>query len=147
VIKGSGVPASSAHVHLGERRTTAAFLLKGPAGGKKFAPMRLNHLGRNNDQIYRLAQESAAQHRLSASFVDRYFGSIVDYFRVFSVFLEENWRIEFRGVKWGHDLLQDFGATWICCCDLDVGVVSDGCLGDLRKVGGLITVAVEFPLP
>lgn len=46
----------TAHIHLNGRRTTGAFLLKGPA---KFAPMRLNHLGKNNDQIYRLAQEPA----------------------------------------------------------------------------------------
>ena len=46
----------SAHVHLRGRRLTAAFLLKGPA---HFAPMGLNHLGKNNDQIYRLAQEPA----------------------------------------------------------------------------------------
>jgi hypothetical protein len=43
----------TSHIHLGGRRTTAAFLLKGP--GNKFAPMGLNHLGKNNDQIYRLA--------------------------------------------------------------------------------------------
>lgn len=47
----------TSHVHLGGRRTTAAFLLKGPGNG--FAPMGLNHLGKNNDQIYRLAQEPA----------------------------------------------------------------------------------------
>lgn len=47
----------TSHVHLGERRTTAAFLLKGPGNG--FRPMSLNHLGKNNDQIYRLAQEPA----------------------------------------------------------------------------------------
>jgi len=46
----------AAHVHLKGRPTTAAFLLKGPA---RFAPMGLNHLGKNNDQIYRLAQEPA----------------------------------------------------------------------------------------
>jgi hypothetical protein len=46
----------TAHLHLGKRRVTAAFLLKGPA---RFAPMDLNHLGKNNDQIYRLAQEPA----------------------------------------------------------------------------------------
>jgi len=46
----------TAHIHLNGRRTTAAFLLKGPA---KFSPMTLNHLGKNNDQIYRLAQEPA----------------------------------------------------------------------------------------
>lgn len=49
----------SAHVRLGERRTTVAFLLKGPAGGGRFRPMTLNHLGKNNDQIYRLSQEPA----------------------------------------------------------------------------------------
>jgi hypothetical protein len=46
----------SAHLHLCGRPTTGAFLLKGPA---RFAPMTLNHLGKNNDQIYRLAQEPA----------------------------------------------------------------------------------------
>jgi hypothetical protein len=46
----------TAHLHLGERRVTGAFVLKGPA---KFSPMKLNHLGKNNDQIYRLAQEPA----------------------------------------------------------------------------------------
>jgi hypothetical protein len=46
----------SSHVHLKGKRTTAAFLLKGPA---RFAPMGLNHLGKNNDQIYRLVQEPA----------------------------------------------------------------------------------------
>jgi len=46
----------TAHLHLNGRRTTGAFLLKGPA---KFTPMTLNHLGKNNDQIYRLAQEPA----------------------------------------------------------------------------------------
>ncbi|MEE3718091.1 hypothetical protein V2H45_15230 [Tumidithrix elongata RA019] len=44
----------TSNIHLNGRRTTAAFLLKGPA---KFSPMTLNHLGKNNDQIYRLAQE------------------------------------------------------------------------------------------
>lgn len=46
----------SAHIHLSGRRTTAAFLFKGPA---HFAPMGLNHLGHNNDQIVRLADEPA----------------------------------------------------------------------------------------
>jgi len=46
----------SAHLTLGGRRVDAAFLLKGPA---RFAPMGLNHLGKNNDQIYRLSQEPA----------------------------------------------------------------------------------------
>jgi hypothetical protein len=35
---------------------TAAFLFKGPA---PFAPMGLNQLGKNNDQIVRLASETA----------------------------------------------------------------------------------------
>lgn len=46
----------SAHVRLNGRRHTAAFLLKGPA---KFGPMGLNHLGKNNNQIVRLASEPA----------------------------------------------------------------------------------------
>jgi hypothetical protein len=46
----------STNVHIGEKRLSAAFLLKGPA---HFAPMGLNHLGKNNDQIYRLSNEPA----------------------------------------------------------------------------------------
>jgi hypothetical protein len=46
----------SSHMHLGGRRKTAAFLLKGPS---RFAPMGLDHLGKNNDQIVRLAHEPA----------------------------------------------------------------------------------------
>jgi hypothetical protein len=46
----------TAHLHLNGKPKTAAFLLKGPA---HFAPMALNHLGKNNDQIVRLAQEPA----------------------------------------------------------------------------------------
>jgi hypothetical protein len=46
----------AAHLHLQKRPITAAFLLKGPA---RFAPMTLNHLGKNNDQIVRLAKEPA----------------------------------------------------------------------------------------
>lgn len=47
----------SAHLTLKNgRRATGAFLLKCPA---KFAPMSLNHLGKNNDQIVRLAHEPA----------------------------------------------------------------------------------------
>lgn len=46
----------SAHLNLHGRRVTGAFLLKGPAN---FRPMTLNHLGKNNDQIFRLAQEPA----------------------------------------------------------------------------------------
>ena len=44
----------TSNLHLSGRRVTGAFLLKGPS---KFKPMGLNHLGKNNDQIYRLAQE------------------------------------------------------------------------------------------
>jgi hypothetical protein len=46
----------TSNIHLGGKRATAAFLLKGPA---RYAPMILNHLGKNNDQIVRLAQEPA----------------------------------------------------------------------------------------
>lgn len=46
----------SAHLHLRGRRVTAAFVLKGPAN---FRPMALNHLGKNNDQIVRLAHAPA----------------------------------------------------------------------------------------
>ena len=46
----------SPHVHLSGRRTTAAFLLKGPS---RFRPMTAAHLGKNGDQIYRLANEPA----------------------------------------------------------------------------------------
>lgn len=46
----------TSHIHLKGKRTTSAFLLKGPA---RFAPMTLNHLGKNNDQIVRLAKEPA----------------------------------------------------------------------------------------
>jgi hypothetical protein len=46
----------SAHLHLRGKRVSGAFLLKGPS---RFAPMTLNHLGKNNDQIYRLAKEPA----------------------------------------------------------------------------------------
>ncbi len=46
----------TAHLRLAGRRVTAAFLFKGPA---KFGPMNLNHLGKNNDQIVRLADEPA----------------------------------------------------------------------------------------
>lgn len=46
----------SAHIHLAGRRTTAAFLLKGPA---KYSPMQITHLGKNGDQIYRLSKEPA----------------------------------------------------------------------------------------
>jgi hypothetical protein len=46
----------AAHLHLQGKRVTAAFLLKGPA---RFRRMTLNSLGKQNDQIYRLAQEPA----------------------------------------------------------------------------------------
>jgi hypothetical protein len=46
----------AAHIHMKGRPQTAAFLLKGPA---RFSPMSLNHLGKNNDQIVRLAKEPA----------------------------------------------------------------------------------------
>jgi hypothetical protein len=43
-------------VHLSGERSTAAFLLKGPA---KFSEMTPRHLGKNADQIYRLAASPA----------------------------------------------------------------------------------------
>lgn len=46
----------STHLHLNGKRTTAAMLLKGPADFREMTP---NHLGKNNDQIYRLANEPA----------------------------------------------------------------------------------------
>jgi hypothetical protein len=45
-----------AHLHLKGKRTTAAFVLKGPA---RFRPMTPAHLGKNGDQIYRLDSEPA----------------------------------------------------------------------------------------
>jgi hypothetical protein len=47
----------TAGLSLGGKRTSAAFLLKGPA---RFEPMRLNNLGKNNDQIVRLSKEPAS---------------------------------------------------------------------------------------
>lgn len=47
------------NIHLSGVRKTAAFLLKGPAGGKKFKPMKPTFLGKNGDQIFRLAQSPA----------------------------------------------------------------------------------------
>jgi len=45
----------STHIHLyNKKRCSAAFMFKGPA---KFAPMSLNSLGKNNDQIVRLSKE------------------------------------------------------------------------------------------
>ena len=46
----------SAHLHLGACRVTGAFVLKGPS---RFSPMKLTHLGQNNDQIVRLSHEPA----------------------------------------------------------------------------------------
>ena len=46
----------TAHLRIGGRRVTAAFLFKGPA---RFEPMDLAHLGKKNDQIVRLADEPA----------------------------------------------------------------------------------------
>ena len=46
----------TAHLRIGGRRVTAAFLFKGPA---RFEPMNLSHLGKKNDQIVRLADEPA----------------------------------------------------------------------------------------
>ena len=46
----------TSHLHIGDQRVTAAFLLKGPA---KFSPMTLRHLGKNGDQIVRLSKEPA----------------------------------------------------------------------------------------
>ncbi len=44
------------HIRLNGKRIKGAFIFKGPA---KFAPMELNHLGKKNDQIYRLTKEPA----------------------------------------------------------------------------------------
>ena len=46
----------TSHLHLGGRRVSGAFLLKGPAN---FHPMTIRHLGTNGDQIVRLATEPA----------------------------------------------------------------------------------------
>ncbi|HZR20694.1 MAG TPA: hypothetical protein VFE51_25665 [Verrucomicrobiae bacterium] len=46
----------SSHLHLNGRRVKAAFLFKGPS---RYSPMKLTHLGKNNDQILRLAEEPA----------------------------------------------------------------------------------------
>lgn len=46
----------SAHLHLNRTRITTAFMFKGPS---KYRPMRLNELGKNNDQILRLSKEPA----------------------------------------------------------------------------------------
>lgn len=44
----------TSHLHLNGKRVSAAFLLKGPA---KYSPMTMNNLGKNGDQIVRLAHE------------------------------------------------------------------------------------------
>lgn len=44
------------HIHQSGRKTTAAFVLKGPS---KFSEMKLTHLGKNADQAFRLAQSPA----------------------------------------------------------------------------------------
>lgn len=46
----------SSHLHLSGRRVKGAFLFKGPS---RYSPMKLTHLGKNNDQILRLAEEPA----------------------------------------------------------------------------------------
>ena len=46
----------TSHLHISGERVRAAFLLKGPAS---FTPMRVRHLGKNGDQINRLAREPA----------------------------------------------------------------------------------------
>jgi hypothetical protein len=46
----------STHIRLNRKRIKASFIFKGPS---RFAPMDLNHLGKNNDQIYRLTKEPA----------------------------------------------------------------------------------------
>lgn len=47
----------SSSVHIDGKDYTAAFLLKGPA---RFEEMKITHLGKNGDQIYRLAQSPAS---------------------------------------------------------------------------------------
>lgn len=49
----------SPSVHLGQKRHSSAFLLKGPAGGKAFREMTPDLLGKRADQIFRLAQSPA----------------------------------------------------------------------------------------
>jgi hypothetical protein len=44
------------HIHQSGRKTSAAFVLKGPS---KFVEMKMTHLGKNADQIFRLAQSPA----------------------------------------------------------------------------------------
>ena len=49
----------TADVHVCGKRITAAFALKGPAGGRRLKPMTPAMLGKHGDQIYRLAQTPA----------------------------------------------------------------------------------------
>ena len=49
----------STHVRVDGSRVSAAFLFKGPAGGSKFRAMTIKDLGKNGDQIERLATEPA----------------------------------------------------------------------------------------
>ena len=49
----------TASVHVNRQRVTAAFVLKGPAGGRMFKPLTPGMLGKHGDQIYRLAQTPA----------------------------------------------------------------------------------------
>lgn len=46
-------------IAVGGKRLHTALLLKGPAGGKLFKDMSPTHLGKNGDQIYRMAQTTA----------------------------------------------------------------------------------------
>jgi hypothetical protein len=49
----------TANLRFEGQRMSAAFMFKGPAGGKKFKPMDLSDLGKRGDQIVRLATEPA----------------------------------------------------------------------------------------
>ena len=49
----------SRNVHLGGRGMTAAFLLKGPAGGKRFKEMTIDMCGSRANQILRLTESDA----------------------------------------------------------------------------------------
>jgi hypothetical protein len=49
----------TSHLTLRNSRRTAAFLLKGPAGGQRFRPMTPKMLGKQGDQIYRMAKTEA----------------------------------------------------------------------------------------
>ena len=47
----------STHLMLSNKRVSAAFMFKGPAGGRAFKPMTISELGKNGDQIERLYRE------------------------------------------------------------------------------------------